>query len=142
MHLQLSSPRMARALVFQLTGAPVLGASINAVRQTNSAWAGRNQWFLRYYGMTPDGVDLVLELPSSARDLSIRITDQSDGLPDLAGVTYLPRSADMAPFPDCAGVHAVSGDNIGQQDLRSAMTVTSSRQGPGEGDFAAYMPES
>jgi hypothetical protein len=41
---------------------------------------------------------MVLDVPSSARDLTLRITDQSDGLPDLAGVTYAPRSPDMAPF--------------------------------------------
>jgi hypothetical protein len=68
------------------------------VRQTNAGWLTRDQWFLRYYGMTSDGVNLALEMPASAHGLAIHLTDQSDGLPELAGVTYSPRSADMAPF--------------------------------------------
>ena len=96
--LHLSSPRQARGLLVELTGGPVYAASINGVRQTNSAWLTRDQWFLRYYGQTAAGLDLVLELPAGARDFIVRCTDQSDGLPELPGVTYAPRSADMAPF--------------------------------------------
>lgn len=96
--LHLASLRQARGLVVELTGSPVHAASINGVRQTNSEWLTRDQWFLRYYGMTPDGLDLVLGLPATARELLVRVTDQSDGLPELPGVTYAPRSADMAPF--------------------------------------------
>jgi hypothetical protein len=48
--------------------------------------------------MTAGGTDLVLEVPVSAHDLRLQITDQSDGLPGLPDTTYSPRSPDMAPF--------------------------------------------
>jgi hypothetical protein len=96
--LRLTSPRQARGLVLELTGGPVQAASINGVHQTNDAWRSREHWFLRYYGMTAAGLDLELELPSTSRDLTLRLTDQSDGLPELVAATYAPRSAGMAPF--------------------------------------------
>jgi len=96
--LHLTSPRLARGLEVELAGASVVSARINGVLQTNSGWPDRDRWFLRYYGMTPGGTDLTLDMRASARGLTLCITDQSDGLPALDGILYQPRSAGMAPF--------------------------------------------
>ena len=96
--LHVSSPRRARGLRVEVAGAPVMSARINGVPQTNAAWPDHERWFLRYYGMTPEGMDLTLELPASAQRVTFTVTDQSDGLPGLADVSYAPRAADMAPF--------------------------------------------
>jgi hypothetical protein len=96
--LQVWTARLARGLRLEVTGAPVLSARINGVSQVNSSWAGQERWFLRYYGMTADGITLDLELPASARNLTFHVTDQSDGLPPLSGISYAPRDANMAPF--------------------------------------------
>ncbi len=52
---------------------------------------------MRYYGMTAQGVDLQLEV-HAAGPVSLTVTDQSDALPELPGVTYSPRTPKMMPF--------------------------------------------
>ncbi len=95
--LHLSSPRLARGLLVKVSGAPVLAASVNGNRQSDSAWSGQDAWYLRYYGMTEQGLELQLDVQAS-KNLTLALTDQSDGLPDLAGINYKPRSSDMMPF--------------------------------------------
>jgi hypothetical protein len=95
--LHLTSPRQARGLLVKVSGAPVLAASINGNRQTLSSWFGQADWYLRYYGMTTQGIDLQMEVRPASR-LTLTVTDQSDGLPELPGVTYAPRSPEMMPL--------------------------------------------
>ncbi len=95
--LHLSSPRGARALRVEARGAPVLSASSNGSQATDDSWPGQNRWLLRYYGLDARGLDLVLEV-QPGKPLTLVVADQSEGLPALAGVTYIPRSADMIPF--------------------------------------------
>ncbi len=95
--LHLTSPRGARGLRVRASGAPVLAAEVNGVRRSEPTWAERNEWYLRYYGLTPAGIDLKLEVAPAA-GLSLQVTDQADGLPELPGVTYAPRTASMMPF--------------------------------------------
>jgi hypothetical protein len=95
--LRLISPRLARGLLVKVSGAQVLSASVNGIGQTDPAWAGLAAWYLRFYGMTGNGIELQLKVrPSSG--ITLTLTDQSDGLPDLPGVTYITRSSDMMPF--------------------------------------------
>jgi hypothetical protein len=95
--LQLSSPRMARGLLVKVSGSPVLAASVNDNRQTNPAWSELEDWYLRFYGMTDEGINFQLEVTPGSQ-ITLTVTDQSDGLPELPGVTYSPRSAAMMPF--------------------------------------------
>ena len=95
--LHLTSPRNARGLMVQVSGTAMLAASINGNRQTFEDWPGLPVWTLRYYGMNEKGLDLRLEIRPST-EVVLVVTDQSDGLPALAGVSYTPRRADMMPF--------------------------------------------
>ncbi len=95
--LHLSSPRQARGLLVKVSGAPIVAASVNGNRQTNPAWSELEDWYLRYYGMTGQGIDLQLEVHATSR-LALIVTDQSDGLPELPGVIYSPRTPEMMPF--------------------------------------------
>jgi hypothetical protein len=65
--------------------------------RTDPAWNTRGEWHLRYYGLTPEGIDVELDVePGSG--LSIELTDQADGLPELPGLVYAPRTPAMMPF--------------------------------------------
>lgn len=95
--LHLTSPRLARGLLVKVSGSMVLAASVNDNRQTNPGWSELKDWYLRFYGMTSQGIDLQLEVRPSTQ-LTLEVTDQSDGLPELPGVTYSPRTPEMMPF--------------------------------------------
>jgi hypothetical protein len=95
--LHLASRRGARGLYAKVAGAPVLAAAINGVQRSEPDWSDNDAWYLRYYGLTSSGVDLKLEVkPGTA--LTVFVTDQTDGLPELPGVTYTPRTSAMMPF--------------------------------------------
>ncbi len=101
----------------ELSGAPVLTATVNGNRQAASRLSDKGDWFLRYYGTDRrEGVDLLLEVePSPA--LTLMVTDQSDGLPELPGGPPLSASSGHDSFRHGTGVHALSRYNLGEHSL-------------------------
>lgn len=97
LRLHLASSRQARGLRVKVSGAAVLAATVNGNRQESAAWRQNEAWFLRYYGLPAQGIDLALQMePSQA--LQIIVTDQSDGLPSLSGSVFSERPAGTMPF--------------------------------------------
>jgi hypothetical protein len=95
--LRLTSPRQARGMLVKVSGAPVASAAVNGYRQSHAAWPAQKDWYLRFYGMTDQGIDLTLEVHGT-NPISLSLTDQSDGLPELTGLNVSPRTPDMMPF--------------------------------------------
>jgi hypothetical protein len=95
--LRLTSPRQARGMLVKVSGAPVASAAVNGYRQSHAAWPAQTDWYLRFYGMTDQGIDLTLEVHGT-NPISLSLTDQSDGLPELIGLNVSPRTPDMMPF--------------------------------------------
>lgn len=85
LRVRVTSPRQAPVVtVFLDSTADVLGASVNgkrlAMRRDAAPTGGERLWDLRYYGLPPEGVELLLELRSN-EPVRLRVVDQSYGLP-------------------------------------------------------------
>jgi hypothetical protein len=90
LRLRLTSPRAAAVMSLHLPpDVEVLAARVAG----RDAGAGRS-WALRFWGLTPEGVELELRLRGAA-PLRARLLDLSFGLPEGPG----PRPADTMPTP-------------------------------------------
>lgn len=98
--LRLESPRGAPNLRVLVAGAAVRQASLNGrlLEGAGNAALPSPVWLLRYYGLPPAGLLLVLELQGEG-PLTITAVDQSNGFPPLPG-TPGPRPGDMMPAPN------------------------------------------
>jgi hypothetical protein len=102
LHLRISSPRRAPLVMLHLENESVVEAVIDGKRVDSrhmaAAGEGRKRWGLRYYGVPPDGLSLIVTVKSSA-PLKFRCVDQSYGLPQLTGAPFKPRPDDLMPSP-------------------------------------------
>ena len=99
LRLHLASPRGAERISVQIS-AEVLSAAIDGKRLTSNATATEPQknWSLYYFALPKDGIELVLETRSTP-PLTVRVVDESYGLPLLDGATFKNRPAHMMPAP-------------------------------------------
>ncbi len=99
--LRVKSARQAQQLNILLdTDAVVSAAAVNeqqvkAPRSTPNS-EGKQQWRLNYYGVPPEGIELSLTLNTTG-PIKLFVVDQSYGLPEIIGITYKPRPADLMP---------------------------------------------
>ena len=80
--------------------AEVLNAAVDGKGLTSETTASEAQknWSLFYLALPKDGIELVLETRSTP-PLSMRVVDESYGLPRLDGATLTARPAHMMPAP-------------------------------------------
>lgn len=79
----------------------VLVAAINGKRVSSpkrSAAAGRNRWGFYYFAFPKDGIEVTLETKIS-QPLTLRVVDETQGLPELTGVSFKSRADHMMPAP-------------------------------------------
>jgi len=99
LRLHLVSRRGAERISVQAS-AEVLSAAIDgkALTSNTTASEGQKSWSLFYLALPKDGIDLVLETRSTP-PLSMRVIDESYGLPLLDGAAITARPAHMMPAP-------------------------------------------
>ena len=106
LQLLVSSARQARVVWMTIENARVLDASVNGKkipsRGRRSNREGRpadaRSWQLTYVGLPREGITLTLTVPASQTP-TLRVVDQSDGLPDVPGLVVRPRPQDRMPSP-------------------------------------------
>jgi hypothetical protein len=99
LQLRVRSPRRAPIMnIYVSEGRKVMSVAINgkpikahAINQNESGFS------LRYFATPPDGIDIYLE--TTAAPITIRVIDQSYGLPHITGTTLNPRPEYMMPSP-------------------------------------------
>lgn len=103
LQMRLTSPRHAETMIVYLDSkAEVLSASadqkpIESEQDRGAASIARKQaWGVRIYAFPTQGLDLQLRL-KTAEPLTIRLVDQSNGLPELSGVAIRPRPPHLIP---------------------------------------------
>ncbi len=106
--LRITSPRQARIMrIYVDSNTEVLAAAVNGKRIGNNDIPAhiepRNQWGLHYFAFPKEGIELTLEVKSS-QPLEIRAVAQSDGLPEIPGISFRTRPNDMMPNPNGFGV--------------------------------------
>ena len=99
LRLHLVSPRGAERISVQVS-AEVLSAAVDGKDLTSDTTASEAQknWSLFYLALPKDGIELVLETRSTP-PLSMRVVDESYGLPLLDGAAITARPAHMMPAP-------------------------------------------
>jgi hypothetical protein len=99
LRLRLISRRGAERVSVQVS-AEVLNAAVNGKNLTTDMTASEAQknWSLFYLALPKDGIELVLETRSTP-PLSVRVVDESYGLPPLDGATNTARPVHMMPAP-------------------------------------------
>ncbi len=103
LRLQVLSPRRAPIIsVFVTSDTEVIAGEINGRRlaqKSETAQAGEgNRWTLRYNGVPEDGLGLVLQTRST-QAVSLRVVDQSYGLPETLMTRYKPKPDNVMPAP-------------------------------------------
>jgi hypothetical protein len=98
LRLHLQGPRGARGLHLELSGAAVSAVTVDGRRFADPGWQGLQTWHLLYYALPAGGIDLALELQPGGGPFTLRVTDQSAGLPALPGAGIRPRPAEMMPL--------------------------------------------
>lgn len=102
LRLHITSPREASMLSVQAEqNSEVLAAAVNGRRISSSkpsAAAGRNRWGFYYFALPKDGIELTLETKIS-QPLTLRVVDETRGLPELTGATFKTRADHMMPAP-------------------------------------------
>lgn len=103
LRLRVTSPREASMLSVQAEqNSEVLNASVNGKRVTSlnatAAPAGANRWGFYYFALPKDGIELTLETKTS-QPLTLKVVDETYGLPNLTGVSLKSRPDHMMPAP-------------------------------------------
>ena len=106
--LRITSPRQARIMrIYVDSNTEVLAAAVNGKRIGNKDIPARiqpeNPWGLHYFALPKEGIELTLAVKSS-QPLEIRAVEQSDGLPELPGISFRTRPNYMMPNPNGFGV--------------------------------------
>jgi Peptidase family M28 len=96
LRLRLASPRGAERLSVQIDG-EILGATVDGKRLKSDPATQKN-WSLLYLAPPPEGIELVLET-RAAPPLTVRLVDESYGLPLRDGGTFADRPLHMMPAP-------------------------------------------
>ena len=99
LHLRITSPRHARALMVSVEQGTVLDASVNGHSLGKPADARWNSsgWSFDYSNAADQGIELVLQVQGVA-PLRLGVTDKTTGLPAIPGANLPPRSADSMTF--------------------------------------------
>lgn len=95
--LRIASPRHARVLWVTVAKGQVVQARLNGQRVREET-SPHHPWSLIYTNLPATGVDLTLDV-QAGEPVTLRVTDQSDGLPQIPGLTFQPRPADLMPSP-------------------------------------------
>jgi hypothetical protein len=103
LHLKITSPRGARIMaVFVKPDVKVLSGEVNGKQLEYKGPAGRDAagkwWELTYTAITPEGIDLILEIEPK-QSLVIKVLSRSDGLPEIPQQPIRPRPGDLIPSP-------------------------------------------
>jgi hypothetical protein len=101
LRLKIVSPRQAPLVsVYADAQADVQRVAINgrqlAAAPSQAVAARPEPWVLRYYGLPGEGIEVMLEVKSSA-PLKLRVVDQSYGLPAAGGSPVAARPEGMMP---------------------------------------------
>ena len=100
LRLQVSSPRHARVIWVICRNAAVLQASLEGRNvQVGEADRRNKLWGFIFVGLPLDGVQFDLTVNAS-ETLHLIVTDQSDGLADVAVINVKPRGRDRMPLPE------------------------------------------
>jgi Peptidase family M28 len=103
LRLRVTSTRQAPVISLYVDAdAEVHGTHINSevIKQTSSAGerAQGKTWSLRYFALPADGIELTL-VSQSTQPISIKVVDQSYGLPFSSTATFRPRPESTIPAP-------------------------------------------
>ncbi|PYS87926.1 MAG: hypothetical protein DMF64_21855 [Acidobacteria bacterium] len=101
LRLKITSPRRAPIISIGVeSDGEVQGTMLNGKRleliPAGARPGSAHQWGLRYYALPAEGIELTLETKSQ-EPLTLKVVDQSYGLPALPGVVYQPRPAHLIP---------------------------------------------
>jgi len=96
LRLQVVSPRGAERMSVQIN-AEILSATVEGKRLASDPTTQKS-WSLLYLALPKDGIELVLEMRSTS-PLSVRVVDESYGLPLLDGAAVTARPGQMMPAP-------------------------------------------
>ncbi|HYP52684.1 MAG TPA: hypothetical protein VEQ42_04050, partial [Pyrinomonadaceae bacterium] len=99
LRLRVTSPRRAPVLTFAVNSdAGVTGAAVNGrpleETLTDAELSESKRWSLRYHALPAEGFELTVRAKAS-QPVSVRVVDQSYGLPQLDGRATTPRPDDM-----------------------------------------------
>ncbi len=100
LRMRITSPRQAAVIALyveedaDIQSASINGKEINVARKTPQA----GLWSLRYYAPPQAGLELTLEMRSTAR-VKFRLVDQSYGLPAATAFTTRPEDVLAMPYP-------------------------------------------
>lgn len=99
LRLHLTSPRGAERISVQIN-AEILSAAVDGKSLTPNTTASEPQknWSLLFLALPKEGIELVVET-RSAPPLTVRVADESYGLPLLEGATLTGRPPHMMPAP-------------------------------------------
>ncbi len=100
LHLRVMSPRQARRVWISVQNAVVLEANVNGrkIGGTDPAAQGGGSWGFFYTGLPKEGLTLTVEVKGTP-PLTIKVVDQSDGLPEIQGMSFKPRPDTVMPAP-------------------------------------------
>lgn len=103
LRLHIASPREASMLSVQAEqNSELLNASVNGKRVTAAnapaSPAGSNRWGFYYFALPKDGIELTLET-KTAQPLTLKVVDETYGLPNLTGISLKSRPDHMMPAP-------------------------------------------
>jgi peptidase M28-like protein len=99
LRLWIVSPRHARVAWITVLKGQVLDAHVNDKPVPQETSAGPDpKWGLLYTNVPAQGIVLTLDVKAN-EPLTLRVTDQADGLPQIAGTSIQPRPADVMPSP-------------------------------------------
>jgi Peptidase family M28 len=99
LRLRITSPRHARVVWVTVEKGRVLKARVNdqPVREDTSS-AGVRRWGLVYTNLPAQGMDVILEV-NNGEPVTLRVTDQADGLPQIMNASFQPRPAGLMASP-------------------------------------------
>jgi hypothetical protein len=99
LRFQISSPRHARVIWVIVRNAAVVRAALEGRNvQVGAPDTRKKLWGFIFIGLPPEGIrlDVTLEAPDIPQ---ITLTDQSDGLPEIPGLSTKPRSGNRMSSP-------------------------------------------
>jgi len=97
LRLKISSPRRASVVTLGVeSGAEVRGTALNGRPIEVAPPAGSRKWGLRYFALPAEGIEVTLETKSN-EPLTLKVVDQSYGLPALPGAAFKDRPEQIIP---------------------------------------------
>lgn len=97
LRLRVKSPRQAQIITLAVDAdAQVTSSSVNG-KEIKGRYGAGIPWALRYYGLPQDGIEVTLVSSKAGTPISVRVVDQSYGLPTGGQISVQPRSENMMP---------------------------------------------